>query len=686
MDPPANDRRSIDDDVEWTIIPANDGTDCGTPPVNAEKDPCVSVGDEPDIRQPGNVAKDSDPVGEYLQTKARSKDPFHLRAGDRYHDFLIQSELGRGAIGVVYLAQQVSLSRNVALKISPSASTVTKSEGSLLARLDHASIVRVYSESTDIDRGAHLLCMQYVPGITMAHWISEIQARFGNRWTGSQVLEILDDSIEDAGGVGASAFRDRGLLENANRGAAICFIGSQLAFALEHSHQQKTIHGDIKPANIIVNRFGRPRLIDFNLSRPTEQRRHLGYTPAYVAPELLIPPPDRRASAEDQSIGKRTDGDSTIHRGMSADLFSLSVVLWELATGQSPFPPLAPEISAKDLDGKLSQRDAARLSGSLTIERFEQSPVGGQSIPPHLRSVLERSLSLHPSARLKSAGEFGRTLQGVALQARAIAMTDRRANLGSLFRRHPRWSLLLAGLIPYLVASSLQITYNISEIVPLMSQASAKLFYVQLILLNFLLYGASITYCYVRLSQLISGLSQSIDQREHARESLMALPAKIATLGTFNWAFAAIGFPATIHLMADPLSLDIWIHFFFSFLFSGAIAVIYGYALMTSVIVLGIYCVAHGRMDQFRKHAVDELLPLRNRFGPLAIAAGAIPQLAAILLVWTHPFDSGDTDGTLFKTLVVALIVSGSIGFASVGFLGRVTSRVIDRIRQPDLV
>src|SRR5688500_12131147 len=92
-----------------------------------------------------------------------------FKPGQRIHDdFVILRQLGRGSFARVYLVQQVSLDRQVALKISDRPSI---GEAKTLAGLEHDHIVKVYSEFADPRTGKYCLCLQYVPGTTLAHVI-----------------------------------------------------------------------------------------------------------------------------------------------------------------------------------------------------------------------------------------------------------------------------------------------------------------------------------------------------------------------------------------------------------------------------------------------------------------------------------------------------------------------------------
>src|SRR5262249_57227620 len=101
-------------------------------------------------------------------------------AGQQVGDFHLLRVLGEGSFGRVFLAQQLSLDRQVALKVTLNRG----SEARTLANLEHDHIVRVFSESVDRPRQLRLLCMQYVPGTTLERVIDALARRDRRAWDG----------------------------------------------------------------------------------------------------------------------------------------------------------------------------------------------------------------------------------------------------------------------------------------------------------------------------------------------------------------------------------------------------------------------------------------------------------------------------------------------------------------------
>lgn len=194
-----------------------------------------------------------------------------LSTGEKVAGFLIQKEIGRGATAVVYLATEIALGRQAAVKISAD----TGEEGALLASLDHENIVKVFSQTVLPDTRSRLLAMQYVEGPSFE--------------------EVLKQSEENGG-----AF------------LLVATIGMKLAEALAHAHGRGVLHLDIKPANVLFTAAGSPLLADFNVAVRSSSGKVRGGTAPYMSPEHQA-----------RLLGKESIVDAR------ADLFSLGKLLLE---------------------------------------------------------------------------------------------------------------------------------------------------------------------------------------------------------------------------------------------------------------------------------------------------------------------------------------------------------------------
>src|SRR5262249_43337477 len=180
-------------------------------------------------------------------------------------DFRLIREIGRGGMGVVYEAQQISLNRRVALKVLPFASTLDtkqlqrfKNEAQAAAGLHHTNIVPVHA--TGCERGVHFYAMQFIEGRTLAAVIDELrQGSAGpTRRTDWQsvppLVEPTGPSLPETANVTppvAGLSTERSIRSPAHFQMA-ARLGVQAAEALEYAHQLGIVHRDIKPANLLV--------------------------------------------------------------------------------------------------------------------------------------------------------------------------------------------------------------------------------------------------------------------------------------------------------------------------------------------------------------------------------------------------------------------------------------------------
>jgi serine/threonine protein kinase len=261
------------------------------------------------------------------------------RVGESIGDFLLQAELGRGAHGRVYLAQQKSLShRLVVLKLV----STEECEHLLLARLQHTHIVPLYSAENDHARDMRCLCMPYFGGASLARLFEILQSASPGRRVGRALVEAIDRATREQandsddpsllGTVEQSARTSaaRLLLSRASYVQAICWIGACLADALQYAHERGLVHLDLKPSNILLAADGQPMLLDFHLARapihPPDMMIHrLGGTPGYMSPEQTAAADAvKRGRPAPQSVDGRSD------------IYSLGIVLFEALCGLLP--------------------------------------------------------------------------------------------------------------------------------------------------------------------------------------------------------------------------------------------------------------------------------------------------------------------------------------------------------------
>ena len=335
-------------------------------------------------------------------------------------DFRILREVGRGGMGVVYEADQLSLNRRVALKILPFVSVLDdrqlrrfQNEALAAAQLDHPNLVDVYG--VGCVRGVHYYAMRYVEGQTLAEIVRQLgsaeisgrsqaqrskdarSARRDRRRFSSDALR-RDDTAKLAG---LSTHRSTRAPEYFG---SVARVGAQIAEALEHAHQQGVVHRDVKPANIIVDAQGRPWLTDFGLAR-IEANASLTHSGDLVGTLRYMSP--------EQASGNPAD-----HR---CDIYGLGATLYELLTLQPPFdaderPVLVQQVASDDPVSPRSRNE---------------------SIPLELETIVLKAMAKLPEERYATARELANDLdcflQGKPIHARRPSLTER---ISKWSRRH----------------------------------------------------------------------------------------------------------------------------------------------------------------------------------------------------------------------------------------------------------
>ena len=209
---------------------------------------------------------------------------------DRFGRYRIVKELGRGAMGAVYLAHDEQLDLEVALKIPQFGGDVNSGmlerfyrEARAAAALRHSGICPVFDVG-EID-GQHYITMAYIKGRALRDF-----TKSSKRQKGKQVARVI----------------------------------RKIALAMAEAHEHNVVHRDLKPANVMIDERNEPVVMDFGLARRSvegeERLTHTGTiigTPAYMSPEQV-------------------DGDND-NVGPHSEIYSLGVIFYELLTGQLPF-------------------------------------------------------------------------------------------------------------------------------------------------------------------------------------------------------------------------------------------------------------------------------------------------------------------------------------------------------------
>ncbi len=322
---------------------------------------------------------------------------------DLLGDFRILREVGRGGMGVVYEAEQVSLRRRVALKVLPFAATLDprqlqrfRHEAQAAALLQHPNIVPVHA--VGCERGVHYYAMQFIEGRTLAEAVRELRAGPPTRFAAP--------AASTAHGLG-SALTPRPVA-SAEHCRAAARLAVQAAEALEYAHQVGVVHRDVKPANLLLDARGELWVTDFGLAlvrghpELTVTGDLLG-TLRYMSPE--------QAQAKPGVVDHRTD------------VYSLGATLYELLT-------LEPAVPGDDRAAVLH-----RIAHADPVPPRRHNP----AVPTDLETVVLKAMARSRDERYATAREFAddlrRFLAGGPVRAKRVTRLQRAGKWAGRHRR-----------------------------------------------------------------------------------------------------------------------------------------------------------------------------------------------------------------------------------------------------------
>jgi eukaryotic-like serine/threonine-protein kinase len=372
--------------------------------------------------------------------------------GHSFQGFDLIRELGRGAFSRVYLAKQPELAdRYVALKVCSELLT----ESHTLAQLQHSNIVPIYSVHREEPLQA--LCMPYFGGTTLVDVLKELRGLPQVPSSGRWLVELLARREPDAGMANAHA-GILTLLASLSYQDAVLWLAARLAEGLAHAHERGILHGDLKPANVLLSDEGQPMLLDFNLSSKPGLRAWapvalVGGTLPYMAPEQLESCLDGRPRAEAQS-----------------DLYGLGLVLFELLTGQYPFPQ--------------RKGNADRLIELMLADRRRGAPdvrSSNRGVSPAVASIVRRCLEPNAGHRYTCAHDLVEDLERQRAHRPLKHAKERslRERGRKWRRRHPRLTSIYGigaiALIPLLTLGSLY-TWRTQQLVRLEAASELRNF------------------------------------------------------------------------------------------------------------------------------------------------------------------------------------------------------------------
>jgi serine/threonine protein kinase len=530
----------------------------------------------------------------------------NIASAPSIHDYQVLAELGRGGMGVVYLARQLSLGRLVALKTLTAdllddeiALARFRREMRALGRCDHANIVKVYSCGALPD-GQLYYAMEYVPGADLEHIWRELAGangssdRTGSGWTAA-VRSASQKQLEQ------TKFKaDDGTVERANPSAAqaVSLLGAapaetsaaatstlpdppelppvpeeenirdyqkrvaglihDAALALQAVHDQNIVHRDVKPANLILTADGsRVVLMDFGLAKgqstaltSTRSGGLLG-TLRYSAPEQL--------AAANMTVGP------------PVDVRGLGVTMWELLARRRLFADADDE---RQLATWVLNRDAPLLR---TVD---------PSLDADLEAITAKATDRNLETRIQSARELADYLEMYLAGKPVLIGTPKRTE-----KLLARWAIpivILLALIPNALAGAFNLVYNQDEIIRNLSEDSLGVFWTTQSIINSIAYPIGMFLVGLFVWKATRPLRREHDAQAAEAENLrtarrhgLLLGHYTAMIGIALWILAGLTYPIAIHVAAGEMPASAYVHFWGSLTLCGFVAAAYPFFLIT---------------------------------------------------------------------------------------------------------
>jgi len=357
--------------------------------------------------------------------------------GKRLGDFEILSLIGTGGMGAVFLARQISLDREVALKVISDVGGIRskslerfRREAKVLAKISHSNIVPIYEVG---EQGPYsYFAMGYIQGVSLDKILTSIR----NAPPDEKASKVMQKCLKSYGCIYSDSLGDA---EGAKRAEidtdyiiTVSKMVISIATALEYAHDKGILHRDIKPSNILIDTNGTAKIVDFGLAKVETQQSitisgEFFGTPSYVSPEQVRKP---------ETVDRRSD------------MYSLAATFYECLTLRPPF------------EGD-------------TVDETLMRVISREAVPPKkycsrlsadFNTVLLKALEKLPSERYPTASEFAAEIQRILdfkpISAKRPSITRRAYKT---FRRRPLRVALMTFAVLVVVLGYYVITYGLER-------------------------------------------------------------------------------------------------------------------------------------------------------------------------------------------------------------------------------
>lgn len=638
----------------------------------------------PDLARRADKPKETD----RQDAPAAAEEPSQVPSsgGRQIGDFEILAEIGRGGMGVVYVARQLSLGRLVALKTLASdllgdeiALARFRREMRVLGRCDHPNIVKVYSCGAMPD-GRLYYVMEYVPGAdldqvwreladerkksdsSVSAWSSAVRSasrkQLAHAKESSAAGTMVDFSRTDVpanSGIGAlqtagtaiavEAMPEMPVLpDEPDEGDFDAFqrhvarLVHDAAEALQVVHDQQVVHRDVKPANLILTADGsRVVLMDFGLAKgqstaltKTRSGGLLG-TLRYSAPEQL-------ASAN-------------VPVGPAADVRGLGVTMWELLARQRLFAEAEDE---RQLATWVLNRDVPLLRSV------------DQALSPDLEAIAGRATARSVDTRISSARQLADYLE-MYLAGRPVPIGKPSA-MGKILAWAAIPIVIAAALMPNAAAGVFNLLYNSDEIMLHLSADAQRVFWVTqgvinaigypmgVLLLGFLTFKAT-----QPLGRRCKNRAPEPEELRRSRRFCLLLGHYTAGIAIALWCLAGLAYPVAIHATSGDMPGTAYVHFFGSLTLCGLVAAAYPFFLITWFSLVVVYpLLSRGNVYASEDRGLmQRLIRLLWRY---FVCAASVPMIAVAILA---------TIDSQSRLALGVFSVGGLVGFAFVAAMFR---------------